>query len=454
MTLSNAEIASELERTLAPLGSVPLHQKLLNEPSIASLRRSRHPRGADAIGIITLLDIDGVLVWEDGPVNATTSVTRRRRAGTAAGGDVVTQLKFTKPLGTNETARMLSALDEALTGPRPATLRRWEKKDDAWKADEVEKAGAKGPILLIIHGAFSKGGSLMADLTGTAAEPNASGRAFLDTCAKHYAEILTFDHHTVSHGPVLNAIALSRAFESTSADVDVICHSRGGLVARWWCEVLDLQCSKHTHSDGGQRQRRVVFVGSPMQGTSLADPQSLRNGLNLLSNVGRVLGGTCQLIPLLTAAGGLMQVLSSIGSLAARGPIVDAGVAMIPGIAAMSRTVNNYELQALNRGPVNVALTYFGVTSDFEPPATGWKFWRLFSKGRLADVAADYLVFDQANDLVVDTSSMTHHAFGDAVEPGKHPDRFKVFDREQGVHHVSYFQRKETIEFIAQCFGL
>src|SRR5262249_35766812 len=159
-----------------------------------------------------------------------------------------------------------------------------------------------------------------------------------------------------------------------------------------------------------RRLRRIVFVGCPLQGTSLADPSSVRNGLNLLTNVGRVLGDSFSLVPYLAAASGLVQILSSASNLAAKSPVVDAGIALMPGIAAMSRTVNNAELNALNYGPGAARTQYFGVSSEFNANEVGWKFWRLFNKLNAADLAADYLVFEQANDLVVDTSSMTYHA--------------------------------------------
>jgi hypothetical protein len=48
---------------------------------------------------------------------------------------------------------------------------------------------------------------------------------------------------------------------------------------------------------------------------------------------------------------------------------------------------------------------YYIVKSNFEATDAGWAFWRRFRKSNIADYAAD-LIFDDTNDLVVDTGSM------------------------------------------------
>jgi pimeloyl-ACP methyl ester carboxylesterase len=57
----------------------------------------------------------------------------------------------------------------------------------------------------------------------------------------------------------------------------VVCHSRGGLVASWLLRLAPL------------RVRQVVFVGSPLAGTSLASPYRLRAALDMLANVANAL---------------------------------------------------------------------------------------------------------------------------------------------------------------------
>src|ERR1035437_3223640 len=68
---------------------------------------------------------------------------------------------------------------------------------------------------------------------------------------------------------------------TSTADVDIICHSRGGLVTRWFMEAFDRPNRSH---------RRAVLVGSPLHGTSLAAPGRIRNSINLFTNIGKELG--------------------------------------------------------------------------------------------------------------------------------------------------------------------
>jgi hypothetical protein len=447
--LSNTEVAARIHKALAPLQIVPMNEELSSEPSIAGLRRYRKTRFEDTVGVITLLDIDGVLIWEDGAVNSSTSTTRRRRGGTAADADVVTQLKYSKELGVNQVSEKLQKLDRSLTPEGPSKLIEYDRKHwtpvmDASGSPADAVPVANGRILLLVHGTFSNTGSMIYEMRGKDDDP-LPGRKFLNKAAAKYKQVLGYDHFTLSRTPVVNAVELARKFAGSQAEIDIVCHSRGGLVTRWFCEMLDRL---------PQRKRRVVFVGCPLRGTSLADPQSLRNGLNLLTNVGKLLGDTCQLIPLLSAAGGLMQILSSAGSFAAKTPLVDAGVGLIPGIAAMSRVANNPELDALNFGPAKSRSDYFAVVGNFQAEEAGWKFWRMFTKLKAADYAADYLVFEQDNDLVVDTESMTHHAFGPTPAYQTDTKLFRYFDASKRVHHTTYFRDQHTVDFLIQSFDL
>lgn len=427
--LSNAEVATELNRSLQPLGVVPLELELPEEPSIASLRRRRRTREYDRVGILTLVDIDGVLLWEEGPVCETTS-RLRRRAGAAAQGEVVTQLKFVKEPGLNQIIEKLVLLDQQLTPQGPGQLIEYDRQ--TWQGVGGASIRPAGRVLLLIHGTFSSTGAILEELR---AEP--VGLSFLQRVAAAYDQILGFDHFTLSRTPVVNAVELARLIGDSQAEIDIISHSRGGLVARWFCEVLDRLPT---------RPRKVILVGCPLRGTSLADPQSLRNGLNLLTNLGKALGSACKLIPLLAAAGGLMQILASIGSFAARTPVVDAGVGLIPGLAALSRIRNNSELAALNYGRPQPRPNYFAIIANFQTEDPKWRFWRWFNKSKATDLAADYLVFEQDNDLVVDTESMTYYAFGENPDL-QNRQQFCCFEGDR-VYHTNYFRSSEALNFI------
>jgi pimeloyl-ACP methyl ester carboxylesterase len=106
---------------------------------------------------------------------------------------------------------------------------------------------------------------------------------------------MAFDHHTLSHDPERNVRELLARLPG-DVELDVICHSRGGLVAR----VLAERPSRFGLDTARARVRRVVFVGVPNAGTQLADPahmthflDRMTSALNLFpgSGIGDVLEG-------------------------------------------------------------------------------------------------------------------------------------------------------------------
>jgi hypothetical protein len=199
------------------------------------------------------------------------------------------------------------------------------------------------------------------------------------------------------------------------------------------------------------------LVGSPLDGTSLAAPPRLRAALDLLTNVGRAVemastvasGG----FPFFTVVTGLLRVITSITTLAAKTPVIDAAVAMIPGLSGQSQVQNNEELLRLNQAS-SLSPDYFAVISDFQPSSPGWAFWKYFVNvgDRLKAAGAD-LVFEGPNDLVVDTGSMNVLARrpGNVLIP---PARIHDFGVSPTVHHTVYFRQPETPVFIEKCLGL
>ncbi len=316
----------------------------------------------------------------------------------------------------------------------------------------VGQVPASGKVLLIVHGTFSKGEAILSQLR--AAQDGAGqpvGAQLLHAAKAAYQQVLVYEHPTLQVGPWINALDLARAFAGTQAQVDVICHSRGGLVTRWWLEVLQRELLGRA---------RVVFVASPLMGTGLASPYRLRTALKLLANysaaVNQVAGLASLALPMFKVVEGLAALLASGSGLLARSPVADAAVAMVPGLASMSRygpdgvdfIKGNVELEKLSFGWTAPPPAYFAVTSNFESRDIRWRFWEAFrSPGlRLADAGTDML-FSGANDFVVDTESMTRVGVAaDIVNPSQKLD-FGTNDR---VHHVNYFLQAETISFIRQ----
>jgi hypothetical protein len=171
----------------------------------------------------------------------------------------------------------------------------------------------------------------------------------------------------------------------------------------------------------------------------------------LVSNIGAFAATTLKLVgtanPFLWVGGKLVEVIVSVTGGLARTPIIDALVALVPGLSGQSAVSNNHELNRLRLGPCAVIPLYYAVKSNFETPDPGWKFWQNFRLFRIGDVAAD-VVFPGPNDLVVDTGSMTDLGAAD-FKPKL--AGFCDFGTSE-VWHCNYFRQDKTITFIRSKF--
>ena len=413
---------------------------------IRELRRKRqHGLEADDPRVaMTLTDVNGVLRWNNGYGYRHGTGLRRSRMRLDIEGEIVAPVNFQK-LEPSKIGEYLQFLDKKLT-PQcdfQAPERGLRELVDGKFQNRGVTPIKKGRVLIFIHGTFSKNEMFLQELGMTA-----EGRLLLRKIQnkQNYDQVLAFDHATLSLSPVLNAMDLAHIFQDSDANIDVICHSRGGLVTRWWLE---------TYKNSRRGATRAVMVGSPLAGTSLAAAPRLRAAINLLTNVARVLEKGAALasitFPFFTVITGLLRVLASAGTMAAKTPAFDAAVALIPGLSSQALVSNNEELNRLNR-LCTTKPNYYAIRSDFKPLDPGWEFWKYFvgATDRLKDWAAD-TVFEEANDLVVDTASMTVLA-----KPPHQVDIVDMYDFRQSsrVHHTVYFRQPETAAFIVQCLRL
>ncbi len=433
------EIRAELRRVMEPMRGICPADRYEDEVKIGRLRRAGRAGYADPTRSLTLVeDENGVLLWEDGAVLARpVPGLRRGFRGVGARGDVVEHV-VVEPLDPSKVGEALAGFDGRLT-PKQG-LR--EFSGGVLKDPNGVAPVAKGSILLFVHGTFSESQAILSQLQD---KGNAAGRAFLARAAKKYDQILAFDHPTLSVSPMLNALDLARRLRGTEADIDVICHSRGGLVTRWWLEAYDRPVGK----------RRVALVACPLAGTSLAAPPRLRTIMSWLSNLSKFIGGAASMIPFLQVVSCLARLTATVTSLAAQTPIIDAAVAMIPGLAAMSRISNNCELARLNQARGATA-GYYVIRSHFRPDDPGWKFWEYFVDQPMQRAAC--ALFPGANDLVVDTESMavveSTEAGGKTTIAEIPPAQAYDFGETSTVFHTNYFQQAKTAEKISEWFGV
>lgn len=316
-----------------------------------------------------------------------------------------------------------AAFDQRGSSKPRSGLRQLHAQNRKWIP--IDRPTANGKVLLIIHGTFSNNDTTLKHMLGAQ-----DGALFLTQALGHYDQVIGYDHRTLGVSPILNARELALLFEGSQAEIDIVCHSRGGLVARWFVEAFDHNLTRKT---------RVVFVGAPLAGTGLASPHNVRQTMELFSNIASVFGKGVGAIPFLEIVSLLARITGYLLKGVAKTPIADAAIALVPGLDSMSRIGNNQELLLAQRDlHPSHGKDYFAVVSNFEPEDVTWKFWKAFRNpaDRLKDWGADTL-FDGANDLVVDTVSMRQLNDTHQISPSNTLD----YGTSSTVHHTNYFQQ-------------
>lgn len=268
-----------------------------------------------------------------------------------------------------------------------------------------------------------RGGTALLFLHGTTAQSNtAFDRLPTETLTelgrRYGGRVLAFDHFTISETPHENVEWLAQqlgelAEGSGPLTLDVVSHSRGGLVGRALAErAADLGL------EGRVSVRTLVMVGTPNAGTALADREHISQLLDRITDL-------AQFIP----DNGVTDVIGLVLSI-----LKQLAVGAFGGLdGVMSMDPAGDYLKAFNTTPGSSS-TYRAIASNYEP-------LRGSALARIARNAGTDFVFARAgNDLVVPTNGVfeVDGATGFPVA-----DPF-VFAAEEGVDHGSYFQRPEV----------
>lgn len=265
-----------------------------------------------------------------------------------------------------------------------------------------------GRALLMIHGTNSRTHTAFGQLP----------RAWVEAMHERYeGRVFAFDHPTLTHDPRQNiAEFLRRVPDGLSLDVDIICHSRGGLVSRILAE-------QHTSFALGQRRVRVgklIFVGTPNNGTRLADEAFISEYIDTATNLLNV-------FPTNGVTDALTYVLSGV-------KIVACGLwSSLVGLRSMQP--GGTFCTTLNAGERAVDTQYFALASNYTP-----------RHPTLARLAADRLmdkVFQGfGNDMVVPTLGV----FETNGSPYFPIVAQVTFDASDGVPHTGFFEYPRTTE--------
>ena len=185
-------------------------------------------------------------------------------------------------------------------------------------------------ILLAIHGTFS---STTGGFGGLAA--HTWGRELLSAAAGEYDAVIGYDHRTLSVDPLENASDLLERLRPAelrhAPQLDVIAHSRGGLVARSLTEhLLPLE------RDGRPAVGRIVFVACTNGGTLLASPAHWKAFVDLYTNLAMAASRLIDLAAPPLVGSVTRGAVSGVGALVKYlvGAAVEGGD--VPGLAAMN----------------------------------------------------------------------------------------------------------------------
>jgi len=322
---------------------------------------------------------------------------------------------------------------------------------DAWKpvgslAEVGLPTDRAARVLLLVHGTFSSTTSAFGALAVT---PGAEG--FVDTLVSAYDAVIGFDHRTLSVDPERNARDLLALLAPHDGELvlDVITHSRGGLVTRSFVESVLPGAGLRVAVDS------IVFVASTNGGTHLADPERWHDLVDLYTNLVMVTAAGLSLVPGGAPFAAVVSgVVRGLGALVKYLVSYAAGDDGVPGLAAM--TPDGPFVTTLNEdqpGQPRPGTSWYVVSSDFHvsllddhhnPP----EFPRELAV-RLAEGFVDG-IFKGRNDLVVDTDSMS--AIG-LPTGGYVRDTFALGTNDV-VYHVNYFSQLSVIGAISQWLPL
>ena len=223
--------------------------------------------------------------------------------------------------------------------------------------------------------------------------------------------VFAFDHPTLSVDPEANARWLAEFLpEGLGLELDIIAHSRGGLVAR---ELA--QRGKDNGLDGKLRVRSVTFVGTPNRGTPLCEPEHLGSYVDAMTNLLSVLPDN----GVTDAVDCVVGVLSHVARKAYAG---------VPGAMAMNPK-GDY-LKELNRQGLPSGCDFRIITSEFEPVSgSDWK-------RHLRDLVVDKVFRGKPNDLIVPTDADWEQ---DLVKTRL------VLDKSKGIDHSTYWSDDQVI---------
>lgn len=300
---------------------------------------------------------------------------------------------------------------------------KWEKKHRPYALVQVNESGLfrtpdwhsfTGPkALLLIHGTFSTSEAAFDGMFNTP--------EFQHLTEYYQGQVLAFSHPSLSQSPEENVQTLLGELPHTlplSEGIDVICHSRGGLVTRELNAALQQR--------GDYQLRRICQVGVPNKGTLLTDSKYWISFIDAYTNCLTKLPDSTTTVVL----EGILCLVKVLGA-----GVVDG----LPGLSAM-QPAGEWQSRAAKFEKRETL--WYTVGANYEPSSRIAESFLEKLKAKALNTAADSF-FKAHNDLVVPLDGC-HSPFTNSAS-----DDLKEFKGED-VSHVTYFKNRDLLRQLVQ----
>ncbi len=322
--------------------------------------------------------------------------------------------------GIRRVVKVFAWLTDEVVGAGALILvKNWENKKRPYALHSVLPDQDDAPVdwdkisgersLLLIHGTFSTWQSAFDGLRRS--------ETWFPQMQEFYGNrIFAFNHPSLHQTPAENVKTLMEMLpDGVELDVDIITHSRGGLVGRELCERL-------ADIDPFGRKvdvKKAIFVAGPHLGTTLLNKEHIITLIdsytNMLTNLP---DGPATII---------MEALISLVKIIGGGAIEG-----LPGLQSM--VPDGDYIKRLN-GTGAVDTTYYTMGASYAPHDE--KLLLRFGKRLLMKVLAK--IFDEDSDMVVPTKGSFDTALGNGGFPIP-SERQKLYQMDDDINHVTFFE--------------
>ena len=321
--------------------------------------------------------------------------------------------------------RVVSWLTDPLIGQAALSVARtWENKNrpydlHMWPGTEKITSWDHlrgGRTLMFIHGTFSNA------LGGFGALPEAT---YAELQQRYNGRVVAFNHPSLHQSPQENIDYLLQWLPD-DLELDLVTHSRGGLVGRHLAWRLEQQ-----RAGGGQQAvKRAVLVAAPNRGTPLADGDHWYEMLDRYTNLAAELPDHAFTLIM----EGILMVVKLIGH---------AMLDTLPGLNIMNP--NGEILKQINQQHAQET-DFYAMVASYMPKSQGWIKQAIRQAG---DKLVDHF-FGEANDGVVPTEGgfqITKDGTGWSIPT------YRYYDVSSGINHSSFFKdpavSQQLLEWLA-----